>query len=138
MVCIGNKILCQASETKFCCVVRHPKRNFVAFTPTKPTLWLLIMAARKTLAGGNKSEKLWRDALMRAVKRAVPGKPNKTTYLECIATRCVEAALGGEMAAIKEIGDRLDGRAIQPIAGDLDQPMRLVVEIIDPTRPANE
>ena len=52
----------------------------------------------------------WRDALMRAVKRRAKGK-GAPQRLEMIADKCVQAALGGDMGAIKEIGDRLDGKA---------------------------
>ena len=42
--------------------------------------------------------------------------------------------MAGEIAAIKEMGDRLDGRAHQPITGGGDDLPKLVIEIIDPTR----
>ncbi len=92
------------------------------------------MAARKTPAAGSKPDKLWRDALLRAVKRRAKGK-GASQRLELIADKCVEGALDGDMQAIKEIGDRLDGKPTQAIAGDPEQPHRLVVEIIDPTKP---
>ena len=91
------------------------------------------MAARKRPARGSKPDKLWRDALMRAVKRRAKGK-GASQRLELIADKCVEGALDGDMQAIKEIGDRLDGKPTQAITGDPEQPNRLVVEIIDPTR----
>ena len=91
------------------------------------------MAARKTPAAGSKPDKLWRDALLRAVKRRAKGK-GASQRLELIADKCVEGALDGDMQAIKEIGDRLDGKPTQAIAADPEQPNRLVVEIIDPTR----
>ncbi len=91
------------------------------------------MATRKTPAAGSKPDKLWRDALMRAVKRRAKGK-GASQRLELIADKCVEGALDGDMQAIKEIGDRLDGKPTQAITGDPEQPHRLVAEIIDPTR----
>ncbi len=62
---------------------------------------------------GAKSDKLWRDALMRAVKRQIDGDVHA---LERLADKTVAKGLEGDMAAIKEIGDRLDGRAHQGIA----------------------
>ncbi len=92
------------------------------------------MATRKTPSKGAKPDKLWRDALMVAVHRAAEtGKPTKK--LAKLAEKCVEMALGGDMAAIKEIGDRLDGRAVQAVTGGDGGPHNLVVEIIDPCRP---
>lgn len=71
------------------------------------------MAAPHNNVGGRK-DKLWRDALMVAVKRADGNDPRP--FLARIAARCVESALGGDMQAIKEIGDRLDGKAVQATA----------------------
>lgn len=90
------------------------------------------MAAPKK-AVGPKSDKLWRNALMLAVNRAVEkGKPTKR--LAMIADVCTARALSGDMAAIKEIGDRLDGRPHQPITDGEGGPFKVIVEIIDPTR----
>ena len=53
---------------------------------------------------------LWADALRVAVSREdVDGRKK----LARLADRCVEAALGGDMTAMKEIGDRLDGKPRQ-------------------------
>lgn len=71
------------------------------------------MAAPKNNVGGRK-DKLWRDALMVAVKRADGDDPRP--FLARIADKCVQAALDGDMQAVKEIGDRLDGKAIQATA----------------------
>ena len=70
------------------------------------------MAARKTRPGGSKPDKLWRDAIILAVHERVAGEgsPQK---LRAIAEKVVELAIAGDMAAIKEIGDRLDGKPHQ-------------------------
>lgn len=68
------------------------------------------MAARITPSGGPKGDKLWRDALSVALKRT---GPDNRPYLARIAEKCVMAADNGDMAAIKEIGDRLDGKPHQ-------------------------
>lgn len=70
------------------------------------------MAAPKRPVG-SKSDKLWRDAISRAVHRIQAGK--KTKFLETIANRLVKEAANGDLVAMKEIGDRLDGRATQQI-----------------------
>ena len=63
---------------------------------------------------GYKSEKPWRAALIRAVNRHVDGKgsPKK---LERIADACADAGMDGEGWAIKEIGDRMDGKPVQGV-----------------------
>lgn len=71
------------------------------------------MAATKTPNGGVKSDKIWRDALMRAVKRSTGD--NDLKNLEKLAQKTVQLGLGGDMSAIKEIGDRLDGKPTQGV-----------------------
>ncbi len=72
------------------------------------------MATRKSPAGGPKGDKLWRDAIMVAVKRqATDGK--KTKKLAMLADKLIERALEGDITAMKEIGDRLDGKPAQAV-----------------------
>lgn len=61
---------------------------------------------------GRKSDKRWRDALIIAAMRT---DAEGQTYLARIAKKCVEAAAEGDMQAIKEIGDRIDGKAPQSL-----------------------
>ena len=89
------------------------------------------MAARKDGGGnGSKSDKLWRDAIHRAVKRSIGEGDLKK--LEKLAEVLVEKALDGDIGALKEIGDRLDGRAVQGVqALDKDgKPDNMRVEVL--------
>lgn len=54
--------------------------------------------------------KLWRDA----IRRAVQGDSKK---LDKLARVLVQKAEEGDMMALKEIGDRLDGKPAQAITG---------------------
>ncbi len=72
------------------------------------------MATRKSPARGPKGDKLWRDAIMVAVKRLTTGG-KKTKKLAMLADKLVERALEGDITAIKEIGDRLDGKPAQAV-----------------------
>ncbi len=94
------------------------------------------MAARKSPSLGSKPDREWRDAVRVAVHelRAEPGSAKKIRVLRLLAEKLVKRALEGDMSAIKEIGDRLDGRPTQLIGGNANRPARIVVEIIDPTR----
>ncbi len=76
------------------------------------------MAARK-VPGGYKCEKRWREAILLAVKRE---HEDGGKLLNRIATRLVKKAMEGDIAAIKEIGDRIDGKAHQAASmeGDMD------------------
>lgn len=94
---------------------------------------------------GAKSDKIWRDAIMRAVRRLgsdePPEKPTEAQRLDLLADALVCKGILGDVPAIKEVGDRLDGKATQPIGGDADSPLsivhRLVREIVDPKNAAD-
>jgi len=66
---------------------------------------------------GRKGEKHWRDAVSIAVNEVVEGDEGGKRKLRAIADKLVELAMDGDMAAIKEIGDRMDGKA--PVSADL-------------------
>ena len=89
------------------------------------------MAARKDRGGGRGQEKMWRNAVHLAVKRLVDGSDVKA--LTRLAETLVEKGLGGDLAAIVEIGNRLDGRPSQSL--DIGPPevfTGIVRKIIDP------
>lgn len=71
------------------------------------------MAATKN-PRGYKSEKPWRDALTRAGKRRIGGKTG-ARYHDLMADACVAAGADGNVAAMKEYGDRVEGKAVQGI-----------------------
>lgn len=66
----------------------------------------LLLAAPETHAP---SSRLWREALLRAVHRVAEGQ--KASQLERLAEKLVELGVGGNVTAIKLVGDRLDGSA---------------------------
>lgn len=69
------------------------------------------MAAPKGNSNSSKNNRLWADTIRREL---VQGDGKK---LRTIAAKLVEMAQAGDMSAIKEIGDRLDGKAVQAIEG---------------------
>ena len=82
---------------------------------------------------GNKNatkNRPWTEAINRALV-AEDGKK-----LRAIAEKLIERALDGDVPALKEIGDRLEGKPAQAltVAGDPDNPMqsRVEVVIVDP------
>lgn len=90
------------------------------------------MPASKTPPKGGKPDKLMRDALMVALKReAEDANGQKTRKLNLIASKLVDLAVDGDMQAIKEIGDRVDGRPAQMIQGDQDAPVGLIIRWAD-------
>lgn len=86
--------------------------------------------------GGRGTEKIWREAIMRAVHR-VADKKSPAKALDKLADVMVAAGLAGDLTAIKELGDRIDGKPAQAIiGGDDDQPgikfQALEIRIVDP------
>ena len=97
------------------------------------------MAARKTPSKGAKPDKIWSDALRRAVFRKSDTDKGRKR-IEVMADKCARMAETGDMAAIREIGDRLDGKSPQysEIAGAGGASLTLVVETGVPVRAAQE
>jgi hypothetical protein len=56
----------------------------------------------------------WRDAIRKALASAKQA-------LEAVAMKLIECAKNGDMAAIKELGDRLDGKAVATVQADVTQ-----------------
>lgn len=81
----------------------------------------------------------WADALALAALRK---EPNGQTRLNRIAEQTVRKAIAGDMSAIREIGERLDGRVnLQPedvaqIGATMQQPLinALVAALVDKKR----
>src|SRR5262249_39841872 len=63
------------------------------------------------------SDKAWRDAIRKAVnKRDKDG----SKALERLANKLVRLGEDGDVSALKEIGDRLDGKATQAIEANVN------------------
>lgn len=77
---------------------------------------------------GNQNAKKGR-AWSEAVKRAIRAKYGKEwdESLQDLATELVNAAAAGDLTALKEIGDRIDGKPKQIVGGDDDSPFRLII-----------
>lgn len=76
---------------------------------------------------GRPKRKAFSDALL--MELAQSGDPER---LRKVARALIAKALDGDMPAIKELADRLDGKVPQAIVGDADfDPVRLVVTPVD-------
>lgn len=65
---------------------------------------------------GSKPDKLMRDALMIGLKREAANSEGKLTpKLMLMADALIDKAVGGDVQAIREIADRIDGKAPQAI-----------------------
>ena len=70
--------------------------------------------------------KVWSAAINRALDKRtkIEGKEALDELAEKLLIKCEE----GEMAALKELGDRLEGKAVQSIAGEDGGPV--IIEIV--------
>jgi hypothetical protein len=85
--------------------------------------------ARKSPSAGSKPDKLMRDSLMLALREATAdadGKPTKR--LRLVASALVKRAEEGDVPAIREIFDRIDGKSVQPLQHDVSNTLE---ELLD-------
>lgn len=73
------------------------------------------MAARKTASKGSRPDKHMRDALAIELATMVGEKGEKVKKLRLVARKLIEVALEGDIAAIKEVNDRMDGKSAQGV-----------------------
>lgn len=79
---------------------------------------------------GNKNGakgKTWADALRKALLQYESDGVVRKQALFHIATKVVEKALEGDSTAVREIGDRLDGKPAQAIVGDSEEPLTIMI-----------
>ncbi len=75
-----------------------------------------------------KREKLFNDALR--VAALMQTREDGKTRLRLVADRLMEEAENGNIAAIKEVADRIDGKVPQAVIGDEDEAaVRVITEI---------
>ena len=74
--------------------------------------------------GSENKDKPYRDALRRAIARAA--QDNSPRSLDRIAEQHLAVAAGGDISAIKELADRLDGRPAQAVEVSGDQTTYIV------------
>lgn len=88
---------------------------------------------------GNKNAaktKTWNAAIMRALEAR--SLVNQKNALDELANKLLDNCMDGDMSALKELGDRLDGKAAQSVTvgGDEENPLvikELVIRAIDAT-----
>jgi hypothetical protein len=60
--------------------------------------------------------KIWHHAIMRALRKR--SKSDQIEALDELAEKLLELVEAGDLGALKEFGDRLDGKPAQAITGD--------------------
>lgn len=80
------------------------------------------------MAGRPPKEKSFANMLNIAIKEAIEGTDK--TKLRAVADALVAKAMAGDVQAIKEVADRIDGKVPQAVVGDDEHdPINLVTEI---------
>ena len=87
------------------------------------------MPAGPPIGNTNASKgKPWRDAINWALENyEKEGKVARNMALREIALKMIENALEGKQDAVKELGDRIDGKPAQAIVGDPEQPLQVSI-----------
>jgi hypothetical protein len=96
------------------------------------------MAGKGAPKGNNyatKRQKPWSDAIQRALELHKPA--DQRVRLDALAKSLIAKAMDGDMAALKEIGDRVDGKSMQQIELSQD-PENPVFSKIDASMPQHE
>ena len=79
----------------------------------------------------------WRAAINRAVSRKMSAS-SKRIKLDALADTLVDAGLAGDIAALKEIGNRLDGMAHQSVSVDNTGNNRSITVQLSFVKPADQ
>lgn len=72
---------------------------------------------------GNKNAakaKVWHGAIQRALDRRTAQRTDGRLEIDVLADKLLDAVSTGDLPALKEFGDRLDGKPAQVIVGDAD------------------
>lgn len=71
--------------------------------------------------------RVWRTAIRRALEKK--SLADKRDALESIADALLAKALDGDVSALRELGDRLDGKANQPITNAEGGPVDISLRV---------
>ena len=76
--------------------------------------------------------KVWTEAINRALAKR--SRVDAKEALDALAEKLLAQCDGGNMTALQELGNRLEGKPAQVVIGDPDSPLQLVtrIELITP------
>lgn len=73
--------------------------------------------------------KVWRAAIERALERRIPAD-QRIKAIDELADKLLELCAKGELSALQEFGNRLDGKPPQAIVGDDEaDPIRVIQKV---------
>lgn len=81
---------------------------------------------------GNKNAakpRVWHQAIMRALEIREKSRLDGKRELDALAEKLIDLVAAGDLAALKEFGDRLDGKPAQQVvmSGDPDAPLSVTI-----------
>lgn len=91
--------------------------------------------------GGRRKEKPWAEALRKAAYAIPDDDPLKRQRLALMAEALVLKAQSGDVSALTEVGNRLDGKVPQALIGSDDPddpPLALQLVELRPVKPEGE
>jgi hypothetical protein len=86
---------------------------------------------------GNKNAarpRIWRAAIEAALEKRTTSRVDGKKEIDALAEKLLDLVADGDLAALKEFGDRIDGKPAQAIVGDDElPPVRTVtrIELVD-------
>jgi len=80
--------------------------------------------------------KLWNAAILRALEKR--SRADRIEALDALAEKLLQGCDEGDITALKELGDRLDGKATQAIEGVMETVHSFAVPLPADTRTAAE
>lgn len=82
--------------------------------------------------------KVWRAAIERALERRTQSRVDGKKEIDALAEKLLDLVSQGDLPALKEFGDRIDGKPAQAIIGEEDNPLHVVSRIerviVDPKK----
>lgn len=79
--------------------------------------------------------KVWKAAIDRALERRSQSRIDGIKEIDALADKLLDLVATGDLPALKEFGDRLDGKPAQAIVGDDESPPIQVKGILTFVKP---
>lgn len=81
--------------------------------------------------------KVWRSAIERALERRSASRADGIKEIDALADELLKLVAAGDLGALKEFGDRMDGKPAQAIVGEDENgnqvPFKGVIELVRPS-----
>jgi hypothetical protein len=77
----------------------------------------------------------WRDAINKALDLRTKSRVDGKREIDALAEKLLDAVAAGDLAALREFGDRIEGKPAQPIGGDDELPPVQIEGVVNLVRP---